>query len=81
MVDVPVDVRIGVNLTSLLLMIVAVVREVADNMDSRIISLFVCFCHDQAQLKTCDDGTSEGNFLIIIDYFLQIFLMFHLDRS
>ena len=97
MVDVPVDVRIGVNLTSLLLMNYTEVLKMGFSLnwnahDSSSCkrssgqcgfqnNQFVCFCHDQAHLKTFDDGTSEGNFLIIIDYFLQIFLMLHLDRT
>ena len=81
LVDVPVDV--GVNFTSLLLMNYTEVLKMgfslnwsADDCSSCERSSgrcgfenneFVCFCHDRPHLKTCNDGNSEGIFLIIIE--------------
>ncbi|GMY15303.1 LEAF RUST 10 DISEASE-RESISTANCE LOCUS RECEPTOR-LIKE PROTEIN KINASE-like 1.2 [Fagus crenata] len=82
LVDVPVDMQSGVNFTSLLLMNYSEILKMgfflnwtAHDCSSCERSSgrcgfenneFVCFCHDRPHLKTCDDGNSEGNFLISI---------------
>ncbi|KAL4633168.1 hypothetical protein ACB092_04G103000 [Castanea dentata] len=94
-VDVPVDVHNGVNFTSLLLMNYTDVLKMGFSLNWSAHDYnsceksngrcgfknneFVCFCGDRPHLETCDDGNSERNYLIIIEKFLQIFLMFLLE--
>ena len=81
LVDVPVDV--AVNFTSLLLMNYTEVLKMGFSLNWSAHDCsscerssgrcgfenneFVCFCHDRPHLKTCNDGNSEGIFLIIIE--------------
>ncbi|KAE8124900.1 hypothetical protein FH972_019743 [Carpinus fangiana] len=82
LVDVPVDMRFGVNSTSLSQMNYTEILKTGFLLDWTAPncsnceqsggrcgfdnSEFVCFCQDRAHHKTCDDGNSVGKFLIII---------------
>ena len=96
-VDVLVDVHNGVNFTSLLLMNYTDVLKMGFSLNWSAHDCnsceksngrcrfenneFVCFCGDRPHLETCDDGNSEWNYLIIIEKFLQIFLIFLLESG
>ncbi|KAK7844419.1 leaf rust 10 disease-resistance locus receptor-like protein kinase-like 1.2 [Quercus suber] len=80
-VDVPVNVHNGFNFTSLLLMNYTEVLKMGFSLNwsddcsscerssgrcGFVNDEFVCFCHDQPHLKTCDDGAGSCLILVLL---------------